>query len=637
MTANKRHESSIGKTIATTLRRINRLNVVDLDKTYDFFIVENNGEEDHTPTVSDPKEEFSDGRICGTCAEYRKRYYMLRKNPMNFEELRAFLDKKGDDFTIQPIFAADLNERKKRILLNILKNASSHELKDWLKYNNLDGELYMTYSKWKTKDHVKTLKVSIEEQTLGFVLKLSATMFSRIGSYTSEEDKEKAYGKPMYALSKDDNHMHRTFRKSPNNYVIGNSGSSNAEVMYSDPTKSDNLKLSKNYIFDRIIENINTAFKDCIEIGKESLTIEDYLDPDDIDVKTFMGKLASKIESAEYTVINAIPDYENAQKLQDIVMDILKNRFGKDVQISDKPVEGRFNLRIIHDAGYYKKYKLSDDYRKFPGTIVQHLTVEKCITDNDEDAIDSIMNVLIKELFIKECVSLGKDLIGNWKDRGFDDDMVFLKRVQISKNPKRYCVYSLTIHPDGKFDFDKLDDNDPFLFEMREIWRDNKSTSDTEHVIVYKGSVCVIENSGIVPVINNEILMESVVKLEQKRKELKENEDSDDNKRKRATIPGGEGPRGYQTYNNALYAITDIQRLSFGDNLLYMCGYDGTNMAKKYDKAPNIRLVRCIRGENFFGELLDLMNVPFVRHGQTTVYPYPYKFLNEYIEGGKEV
>lgn len=151
-------------------------------------------------------------------------------------------------------------------------------------------------------------------------------------------------------------------------------------------------------------------------------------------------------------------------------------------------------------------------------------------------------------------------------------------------------------------------------------------------MIVYKRSVCTIENSGIVPVIDNEVLMESVVKLEQKRKELKESQDPENPKKKKARVPDGEGPREYQTYNNALYAITDIQRLSFGDNLLYMCGYDGTSMVKKSKKAPNIRLVRCIRGENFFGELLGLMNVPFVRHGQTTVYPYPYKFMTEYIE-----
>ncbi|WP_400242341.1 hypothetical protein [Methanomethylophilus alvi] len=632
MAVNKRHESSIGKPIETTLLRIEFLDEVALDKAYDFFVVENKGEEDHTPTISDPGEKISDGRICGTCAEYKKRYLMLRKSPDNYDILKRYIDEKGDDFLIQPIFAADLKVKKLKVLLNILKNASAHELKDWLKYNNLDGELYMTYSKWRTKDHVKTVKVTIEEQTLGFVLKLNATMFSRIGSYSSDEDKEKAYGNPMYVLPKDDNHMHRTFKHSPNNYVVGNSGLNNAEVMYSDPTKSDNLKLSKNYIFDRIIENINTAFDGYIRISKESLKIEDYLDPDDIDVKTFMGKLASKIESAEYTIVNAIPDFEDAQKLQGIVTDILANKFGKDVQTSDEPVEGRFNLRIIHDAAYYKKYKLPDDYRKFPGMIVQHLTVEKCITENDEDAIDSIMNVLIKELFIKECVSLGEDLIGHWKDRGFEDDMMFLKRVQVSKKPRRYVVYRLTIHPDGKFDFDKLDDNDPFLFEMREVWRDNKSTSDTEHMIVYKGSVCTIENSGIVPVIDNEVLMESVVKLEQKRKELKESQDPENPKKKKARVPDGEGPRGYQTYNSALYAITDIQRLSFGDNLLYMCGYDGTSMAKKYEKAPNIRLVRCIRGENFFGELLDLMNVPFVRHGQTTVYPYPYKFMTEYIE-----
>lgn len=322
--------------------------------------------------------------------------------------------------------------------------------------------------------------------------------------------------------------------------------------------------------------------------------------------------------------------YDNRKKISSIIEQYFKTDDAPILVIDGERQVGK--SFIIHDAAYYKKYKLPDDYRKFPGMIVQHLTVEKCITENDEDAIDSIMNVLIKELFIKECVSLGEDFIGHWKDRGFEDDMMFLKRVQVSKKPRRYFVNRLTIHPDGKFGFDRLDDNDPFLFEMREIWHDNKSTSDTEHMIVYKRSVCTIENSGIVPVIDNEVLMESVVKLEQKRKELKESQDPENPKKKKARVPDGEGPRGYQTYNNALYAITDIQRLSFGDNLLYMCGYNGTSMVKKSKKAPNIRLVRCIRGENFFGELLGLMNVPFVRHGQTTVYPYPYKFMTEYIE-----
>ncbi len=151
---------------------------------------------------------------------------------------------------------------------------------------------------------------------------------------------------------------------------------------------------------------------------------------------------------------------------------------------------------------------------------------------------------------------------------------------------------------------------------MRGIWRSNKETSDTEHVIVYKGSVCTIENSCIVPVIDNDVLLTGI-----KNKKKGRGKGSD-----------GTGTRGYKTYNDALYAITDIQMLSYNGEVLYMCGYDGSNLIEKYAAAPNIRLVRCIKGENFYSELLELMNVAFVRHGKTTIYPYPYKFLNEFIE-----
>ena len=84
--------------------------------------------------------------------------------------------------------------------------------------------------------------------------------------------------------------------------------------------------------------------------------------------------------------------YDNRKKISSIIEQYFKTDDAPILVIDGERQVGK--SFIIHDATYYKKYKLPDDYRKFPGMIVQHLTVEKCITENDEDAIDSIMNVL---------------------------------------------------------------------------------------------------------------------------------------------------------------------------------------------------------------------------------------------------
>lgn len=616
MAVNKSHESSIGKTFETTLLKINRLDRESIDEDYDFMKVSNRGDENHTPLITDPGDHFPDGVICGTYAQSKSVFVMMRKNPSNFRDFTAYLDEKSYSLLCEQVTAEDLTGTA---LLNILLNASYHEMFDWLEGNNLDGKLYLTFDKWKHRDNVTAIRAEIKGTPLGFVLKLSGFKFTRIGSLKDGEEREEKFKKPMFELSDEDNMLHRTTKRKLSNYYQGNPYSSRAEIPYSDTKSLDSFKLSKNFIYDMVIANVNLAFGKYLNISKESLTIEDYLDPDRIDVDTYMKELTSKIENEEYTLINTDSDDEGSHELQETVIRILKEGFGKDVIMADGPIEGRFNLRIIHDEDYYNKRKIPDEYRKFPGLAVQHLTIEKCVTDDESDSVNSIMNVLVKELFIKKCLIDRTDKVGDWSERGFDEDVIFLRREKMMDRPKRFKVFRLTMHPDGKFDIDVLDDVDPILSEtMRDVWKGVDKVSDTEHALIYRGGICTIQNSQIVPVFDNDVMIDAIK-----------------NKKGRGHGRDGKGPRGSETFNRTLYATTDVQRLSFGDNVLYMCGYDGSNIIKKYKNAPNIRLVSCIKGENFFHELMDLMNVPFVRHGQTTVYPYPFKFMNEYIEEQK--
>ena len=69
--------------------------------------------------------------------------------------------------------------------------------------------------------------------------------------------------------------------------------------------------------------------------------------------------------------------------------------------------------------------------------------------------------------------------------------------------------------------------------------------------------------------------------------------------------------------------------LKHGDDLLYYSGFPSYSVWKM-KTVPNIRVVEAVKGDLFFSDLIELMNVPFVRYRMMTVTPYPFKYLEEY-------
>lgn len=55
-------------------------------------------------------------------------------------------------------------------------------------------------------------------------------------------------------------------------------------------------------------------------------------------------------------------------------------------------------------------------------------------------------------------------------------------------------------------------------------------------------------------------------------------------------------------------------------------------MNRSINNAATIRKIEGYKNsEIFFDKLLPLMNVTFVRNGQLTVQPFPFKYLREYV------
>ena len=65
----------------------------------------------------------------------------------------------------------------------------------------------------------------------------------------------------------------------------------------------------------------------------------------------------------------------------------------------------------------------------------------------------------------------------------------------------------------------------------------------------------------------------------------------------------------------------------------YSVNQIGAGMNTTVARAANIRkVIPYGTAPIFFNELLETMNVTFVRNGQLTILPFPFKYLREYID-----
>ncbi len=88
---------------------------------------------------------------------------------------------------------------------------------------------------------------------------------------------------------------------------------------------------------------------------------------------------------------------------------------------------------------------------------------------------------------------------------------------------------------------------------------------------------------------------------------------------------------------NLIEEMIDINCIPLSEKrLLYSVGDVGSGVSDTLEKAVNVRLVEAWEGSVlFFEDLMELLDVYFVRHKQLTVLPYPFKYLREwcYING----
>ena len=266
--------------------------------------------------------------------------------------------------------------------------------------------------------------------------------------------------------------------------------------------------------------------------------------------------------------------------------------------------KGALNICVIHNAAYYED--IEDPYKeKHEGVAVQHITFED-FSGKSEFAISTIVH----ELLIKKDILRGQITLFDWNALGYQEEICF-GCVKCDNGVNRY--FFMNIKPDGSFTFteSKLDIfNMDQYHECVEIFENAKAKSEDVQGVLKNanGKINIIKGTDW-------ITLPELFAIEAE------------------LLEGNNKLRGRNKRDELLTSCLDIKCFEQNSDTYYFVGEIGEGMRNSISHSTNIRqIVRYKDAPDFFEQLLPLMSVSFVKNGQLTVIPFPYKYLREYIK-----
>ena len=543
--------------------------------------------------------------VCSVYFDSGKCFYVLmQKDTSNKTRLKnvLFNTEGGDKISISEQSASTLEQRA---ILSLLLNAiSSYEL-EFLRFNNLTGHLYCFHPKWMKKsgknNESRIMKIPCLELSITNELRLSIA----VRTFTSELLKSKIAFKgrtfeqhPKYTLATNNTLRRRLHTDTDKCFILRQTKGDKTEIPFMDIQNIEKFECSKMGIVSSVLSQFNKKYEGICHLQFQSIDKYVVADCPRSLIKENKQAVQNLLLSQKIRLVDYICDNYSSKFCEDIC-NILKEKYGINAVIRKRLAKDQLNLCIIHNAQYYDGQ--NDPYKKtHEGYTLQHITLED-FTGNADAAISTVMHeLLIKRDIEARCISLF-----DWRSLGIVDDISFGMHA-IVNDEDRY--FFMRIKPDGSFNFteQKLD-----LFELNEY---------TDCVNIFSASKDVTGiirySDGNINVIR-ETTWFTIPEIETIHRELSAGN----------TYLRGKAPR-----QELLSAITDIKLFDQGKHRYYFVGIIGEGMRTNVSHAANIRMIQPYKNAELrFEELLPLMNVTFVRNGQLTVIPFPFKYLREYI------
>lgn len=619
-------------------------------------------------------------------------YAMFKKGEVDKENLKKAINNEVVNMQIQKIDI--INEKIFDNILTLLILNSLNIAKTDGKYNNLIGKLYFIKKDWYKRDKERkingfyTLELNINKD---MELTLDVKTFGRVNCFKDA----KSLAMTRYIFDKDTYELRRKLKSDKINdeeCFIKKSTYSKVHntVPFLDFKSYKNYRRCKIGILDELFQDVEEYLDDYITI--ENCKIEEYSKYEVKEWKSEKSDYRELLKNKRITIVDEVKNYYS-ETLASLLLKVLREESDIVVEKKDKIDTENYNLKIIHEAEYYKVNTLEDPYKNAPiDCVIQHITLENFIENLKDDKIEkAALTKIIQELIIKGDILNRKISIVDWKKCNYEDEWIFLKRkqVQIDKKNYKYIYCKMKILKDGTLDLDVYDSS----VSNEEIWEWNSiidayggelkyKKEDQIEGIFYKNyeninkiyktdrttvpnfkelgrllkksnknekiSVCNIINSLNNFDYDDKKIMEHKEMFINKLKEFSEYETIGKiNKEMKVRSNGGKainkhifnelnilinpelktGVKKFELFESML----DIKYYSKDNDIYYFVGVEAKDIKQSFRNACVIRKV--VADEtNEFKSIINLLAVDFVKNGQYTVVPFPFKYINEVLE-----
>ncbi|MHC5935034.1 hypothetical protein [Nostoc sp.] len=403
-------------------------------------------------------------------------------------------------------------------------------------------------------------------------------------------------------------------------------------------------------------------------------------------------QLHSKLDGQAIHIVDRVNDEESAylvMTLKQLLLPYITDE--KLVTVGKRDKRDALNFRIIHDADFYEKMGQEDEY--LPSTDEfrrQHLTIESSI-----NVTDAIVKTIIKEQLIKRDISSRTlslfdwaklELKGVWTFAAWDEERNHVVFMEIQPNGN-FEFYE--IEDRGIFNWEKFDKYKDAMIDSssgdKSRTLEGLVISDTGDInqIFRSDEITIPELSKIEAIINEvetefpenkrsgnalagliqEFMTESsskdneeLVKISDELEILGSNELDKKSFKKLLNERLGRSSnisselRNYLLNKHHIRLIFSKQKENLEDlfdaslNIKYFGETEkeayyfvGDQNVKDYSfkDACHLRKILAVKDSKLiFRQLLQTMDVDFVRTGQSTVIPFPFKYIREYKNFG---
>ena len=510
-------------------------------------------------------------------------YYQLRKIDI------------GDDVTYERVKSRNIDyfmyEDKEIHINNVLQlllNALANYTKD-LNYNNLTGKFYKVLSFVEKTKVIKALEFSIDKYEDEFLLNCKTTKFIHTSNYFKE--------KPNYIFEGNNKTLRRCFDMTRNDLYIkqGETGKKASHKFISLRDSSGRAKEMYG-----IIQLLNLEYKDFLQVSFRKLEIQEKISATGKKLQQITHNL---LKNYNFSIVNLISESEYHNDILDFKKTIEKI-LNMKLKMLEKPNKKYLNIVFIHDPDYYNgvndPHNSLDENCATQCIIIDHINQMFDINSQGEIKLSSALETIFKELLIKmDILNNNSFSYDDWNRYHFKNDWVF-----ISYEKKRELFYKMTICPNGTYSIKKVTKN-IFNLETYDKYLDYFDKNKESQMLIADdlGNVNIIERTSIITLPTEEILNFEVLSKARK-------------------------------FMEKYYAgLCDVNYYKLGNIEYYNSGQDLSYLKYEIAKASHLYKINCIdNSKSLIKELLHLMAVKFVRLNNTTVLPYPIKYLREFIE-----